>query len=625
MIITQGLFDNMVLQRTSRNVCDARFAGTCTYSGTVTATVMRKKKPVLRFKNVPVGQAAEKSFSGRLSGVPVGGPYEIVLSIIQRSGAIAEKLTLKNVLIGDVWILAGQSNMEGVGYTRDALPPHPQARVFKMDDRWEIARDRLHELWKAVDQVHVDLVGGSCIPGDSHIGVGPGLSFAREMYSKTKIPQGMIACAHGGTSMAQWDPALKHLGGKSLYGAMIRRFEKNGGAVAGVLWYQGCSETDAAASKAYTERMQTLISSMRRDFGRPDLPVAAVQISHVGVSQNVGNWWSRIRELQRLLPESIPNLSVVPSIDLELDDFIHLSGSSQNRLGVRLAYAMLQLTKQKKGLKAPPALHSIAVERDRYNLMANVIIRYDNVDDGLKSAGRPTGFALTQKRGEITNDYIYRIDLDKNKVILKTCITPLEAEGMHLYYGFGADPYCNITDGADRSLPAMGPVRVGTAKAYTDFVRKIRITELLPLSTGISAVEFPRSLDMKERNFGNDNFLNLHNEIGATSPQELVVYYATSISCTEAMKLNVHLGYDGPIKAWWEGKEHFRDPQGTNPAIPSKGIFAVEASPGRHNILIALATNGGKAWGIFLRFERTDVTEEMIDKGPEFYQMPEIE
>ena len=45
------------------------------------------------------------------------------------------------------------------------------------------------------------------------------LEIAKEMLRRTGVPQGLIACAHGGTSMAQWSPKLKRLGGDSLYGA----------------------------------------------------------------------------------------------------------------------------------------------------------------------------------------------------------------------------------------------------------------------------------------------------------------------------------------------------------------------------------------------------------------------
>jgi sialate O-acetylesterase len=623
MEIISGLFDNMVLQRGAKDVSNAAFSGACSVAGIVTATVMRRASKRAVLKSGTVGKAAGGRLRGTISGVPTGGPYDIALCIENASGARRDELTIRNILVGDVWILAGQSNMEGVGYRKDGLKPHPLVRAFYMDDHWGIAEDPLHRLWTAVDQVHVDLIGGSRIPGSPHIGVGPGMSYALEMRSKTGIPQGLICCAHGGTSMAQWDPGMRDQGGKSLYGAMMRRFRKNGGGIAGVLWYQGCSEADPALAELYTARMKALIACMRKDFKRADLPVVMVQISRVVTWKNAAVGWNMVREAQRLLPRAVRRLSAVTAIDLSLDDFIHLAGFSQNRLGRRLAYAMLELTKQKKGLKPPIALRKVRVERDPLNLWANVILEYDHVEGRLRADGMPWGFDLSMKKSEITNDYIYRIDLEKNRVVLKTAISAIEAESMFLFYGFGTNPFCNITDSADRSLPAIGGLRVGRAHAFADYVRKMRISPLLPLAGTIVNAEYPDTTAFPEREFG-DGFLNLHNEIGATTPRELIVYYAVTVECSQDMRLNVHLGYDGPVRAWFDKQEVFLDAAGTNPCVPSKGVFAVTASAGIHELVIGLASNGGKAWGIFLRFERADVDARTIEKGEEHYSMPRV-
>ena len=59
------------------------------------------------------------------------------------------------------------------------------------------------------------------------------------MYDYEQVPQGVICCAHGGTSMDQWSPEGRDLGGdESLYGAMYRRFVHNGSRVKGMFWYQ---------------------------------------------------------------------------------------------------------------------------------------------------------------------------------------------------------------------------------------------------------------------------------------------------------------------------------------------------------------------------------------------------
>ena len=76
------------------------------------------------------------------------------------------------------------------------------------------------------------------------------------------------------------------------------------------------------------------------------------------------------------------------------------------------------------------------------------------------------------------------------------------------------------------------------------------------------------------------------------------------------MSVNVLLGYDGPVKMWLDGKEVFVDPNGTNPAIKDSKSVRFEASKGRHRVVVALCTNKGAAWGIFLRLERSDNAAE---------------
>jgi hypothetical protein len=72
------------------------------------------------------------------------------------------------------------------------------------------------------------------------------------------------------------------------------------------------------------------------------------------------------------------------------------------------------------------------------------------------------------------------------------------------------------------------------------------------------------------------------------------------------MSLNLLLGYDGPVKVWCDGEQILHDPDGTNPAEIDATATPFKARRGRHELLIALGTNGGKAWGIYLRLERTD-------------------
>ncbi|MBU4198844.1 MAG: sialate O-acetylesterase [Verrucomicrobia bacterium] len=597
MKISRGLFDRMVLQRNRKNQCDAVFAGECAGAGRVVARVTRNGSAIKGFKHVPVGQAARGAFQGRLRGLIAGGPYEIKLKIESPAGRMLDSMRIRDVLVGDVWILGGQSNMEGIGLIKDAAKPDLRVRAFYMDDRWAVAKDPIHNLGAAVDQVHLDLNGGKRVQRDPKVGTGPGVAFGQEMARRTGVPQGLIACGHGGTSMTQWDPARKNLGGRSLYGATLRRFRKNGSRVAGVVWYQGCSDAIAGDASLYTRRMKVLLNAMRRDFGDSKLPCVAVQIAGV-FSQDFNNvFWNSIQDQQRRLPDVITHCAVVPAIDLEYDDGIHISGKDQQRLGRRLAQAMAVLRGDRKAGLPPIALRNVAIDGSRIKVV------FDHVMGRLQAAGKPAGFMLG---GTQPGNLIFRIDLRGNTAWINTSLESKTLASNRLYYGYGTAPYCNIMDAADRSLPVFGPVPLGCPMATSDFVTQWQVSRALPSAGKLHGLAYPRNrkaLGLTKREF-TGRLADIHLDLFQCAPQDRLVYYACRIDCPERMNLALGLGYDGPVKLWIDGKPRFHDPNGTNPAGQDKAMIPFLASAGQHDILIALASNRGRAWGISLRFSR---------------------
>ena len=73
------------------------------------------------------------------------------------------------------------------------------------------------------------------------------------------------------------------------------------------------------------------------------------------------------------------------------------------------------------------------------------------------AGSRPSGFAVTGQDGNAIRE-LYKTELHDNIVKLKVYKTPDEISEMFLNYGLGTDPYCNITDELDRSLPVFGPL-----------------------------------------------------------------------------------------------------------------------------------------------------------------------
>jgi sialate O-acetylesterase len=406
------------------------------------------------------------AWSGTLKGVPTGGPYRIEL---RATGSTDAAAVVQNVLVGDLWVLAGQSNMEGVGDLVNTPLPSEMVHNFDMSDHWMIAEDPLHNIPGALDRVHwrkrtpqsepERLQGEDLrkfIAGRKK-GAGLGVPFAIEMVKRTGVPVGLLSCAHGGTSMAQWDPALKDKGGDSLYGSMMRRVRAAGGKVTGVLWYQGESDANAKAAPIFQQKFEQLVKSIRDDLGSPGLPFYYVQIGrHVSAAPFVE--WNMVQEMQREAEKTIPRSGMVAAIDMSLDDGIHVSTPDQARLGRRLAnLACHDLFPEKAGCAAyqrGPRPVSAAFAN------GEIRVKYEQVNGVLRADGRIAGFSIHGADGAaVPAIFKARVSAEDGSTVILSIGGKLPA-GAVLRYGSGRDPYCNLRDSEDMAAPVFGPMPI---------------------------------------------------------------------------------------------------------------------------------------------------------------------
>ena len=135
----------------------------------------------------------------KLVGVPVGGPYTINCQV--KLGDKNATATIANIYVGDLWVLAGQSNMEGVGDLVDVTPSSPRVLLLGMDGRTgESPKMPLHwlvDLHQGPGPLRRPLPGRARSTAQQHKnrkkGAGLGLPFAVTMVEATGVPVGLVA------------------------------------------------------------------------------------------------------------------------------------------------------------------------------------------------------------------------------------------------------------------------------------------------------------------------------------------------------------------------------------------------------------------------------------------------
>lgn len=466
--ITDGITAYQVFQRGPEQTANFKFGGTAAgkkvNGKNVEARLIADDRVLSKFDWVPIGKVVKQKWSGELKGVPAGGPYRLEV----RLEGVNSVFSVDHVLVGDLWLLAGQSNMEGHGDLVDVQPPIPQVHSFDMADKWLVAEEPLHTLVNATDRVHWRLNenkeperwSGERLDkylSERKKGAGLGLPFAEEMFRRTGVPVGLIPCAHGGTSMDQWSPSLKDREGDSLYGSMLRRFQAVGGNIRGILWYQGESDANPKAASGFLDKFEEFVKAVRADFNQPDLPFYYVQIGRHIDSRNVAEW-NAVQDAQLKAESDLRKVGMVAAVDTMLDDPIHLSTASLKRVGHRLAdrvcHDLFPYLKGYADMKPGPRPMSAKYEN------GVVKIAFSGVNGKLESDGRVSGFSIHDEKGAATA-LIYRSVLDpSNASAVLLYVGARLPQNATLRYGAGKDPYCNVHDAADHAVPAFGPMAI---------------------------------------------------------------------------------------------------------------------------------------------------------------------
>jgi len=330
-------------------------------------------------------------WSVKIKTPAAGGPYKI---IINGSNAIV----LENVMIGEVWVCSGQSNMEWSGDQglKQSFEEAPQATNTKIrffyvpKSTADFPQEDCKASWKV------------CNPEDMKRFSAIGYFFGKKLQQELNVPIGLINSNWGGTPAEVWtpkemvenDPALKEAAAKvsvtpwwpikagDAYNAMIAPLTNF--AIAGALWYQGESNTGTYAT--YQLLSTTMIASWRKAWQK-DFPFYFVQIAPFA-SYGQNNICALLREAQTK-SLSYPNTGMVVISDL-VDDIKDIHPKNKIDVALRLANWALAETYGKMGIVyKSPMYKSMKMENGK------IRIYFDHAENGLLSkGGEPAEFYI---------------------------------------------------------------------------------------------------------------------------------------------------------------------------------------------------------------------------------------
>ena len=299
-----------------------------------------------------------------------GGPYEIKISGYNR-------ILLENVMIGEVWICSGQSNMQwplsgGInrGEQEIAEADLPDVRLFQVVRR-------------SAEAEQIDLQGRwqVCKPETVKDFSAIGYRFAKQVQRNLKVPVGIINSSWGGTPAEAWIPEKSFLASDSLrasseklkprpwgpqkpsfvFNAMIHPLRHV--KIAGVIWYQG--EDNIVNANYYDFVFSELIASWRAIW-KPELPFYYVQIAPFAYGQPEEG--VLVREAQRRVSHQVENTGMVVISDIaDLED-IH--PKEKLEVGNRLARLVLKKHYRRLDeLVESPELSKIRIEKNKVYVM----------------------------------------------------------------------------------------------------------------------------------------------------------------------------------------------------------------------------------------------------------------
>ena len=324
-----------------------------------------------------------------------GGPYTLVIEGNQ-------KILLKDVMIGEVWLCSGQSNMRMPikGYTNQPINESQETILNSENTNIRMFQTEMNASLTPLEDVKGNWKSAS--PENVGDFSATAYFFGRKLQSILKVPVGLIVTCWGGSSAEAWmdketlsqykfielpskiDLKRKQQTPTALYNAMLYPFIGYG--IKGAIWYQG--EANRERANNYNNLMTSLISSWRTQWNQGDFPFYFAQIAPYNYGKTNSAY---LREAQLKTSLTLNNTGMAVTLDIGDCNFIH--PKEKKTVGQRLAYWALSKNYDVKGIEySGPVYTSMKLQLNKIEL------KFNNAPNGISSFGKElTNFEIAGK------------------------------------------------------------------------------------------------------------------------------------------------------------------------------------------------------------------------------------
>ena len=273
--------------------------------------LMRREWPITNRESQPLA----------LPDVPVGGEYTLRFKLGD------QVVEFRHILLGEIWLVGGQSNAVGVPHKPEQ--PLPAVHYFR-DNHW---REGADPLFSPIFPLP---------PGETYVAAWR--RAAQRYHEQTGIPVGLMGWAFGGVPMSRfWDAEIKEMPD---FKPLVT---EHGRGATTYLWYQGEADANLQGLPLYRERLAAMASTIRRYAANPEMVMVVVQLSfrHEPSGMEAPHY-GRLCEQQRQFCTEDPRAVLIPAMPYPHLDVVHLTFDGYMGLGNRIGECLADINRTGK-------------------------------------------------------------------------------------------------------------------------------------------------------------------------------------------------------------------------------------------------------------------------------------